>query len=367
MRKSNAVLLAFLVLVLLLRGSAFALMRISKNDYSWNASWSKEVHVTDGKTDPAMLTLDFQVNEAGNYVISLWWLPDGYGKKDLEKIKSFELGFLTSVVIFDEKGREIYATTAGAISTDTTLELSPGTYHADYYYFTDKAAYEEFAKTYLCGTYQAHDWAETLWEENAGLKKEGTWVMQYHLGVSKQASTVFFATGAVIGCLVGGCLMVILLALMTKGKRMESPKYDERQELERGRGYRHAFFVMLLYMFALLFVYNFFARSILDLTILLGFGLILGIAVYAIYCIWHEAYFALNQKATTVMILFGCMGLFNLAIFVFRFLDSGVPFGYHVLNLFCALLFLALFLAIFLKKRQNAHRALDAEEDADEE
>ena len=73
-------------------------------------------------------------------------------------------------------------------------------------------------------------------------------------------------------------------------------KYDERQEMERGRGYRYGFAAMVLF-----FIIDFLLVNIIGLDIFEGridviIGVMIGFGVWCIYCINNEAFFAVNER-----------------------------------------------------------------------
>ena len=370
-KKTFIFLFLLLAILLLLVGSAVILHKLDQKDESWSSKWSQNVTVKDGVTDPEKITLDFTIKKEGSYYYSYGWLPTGKTQKDLAQVASNDLGFVTALVLFDESDKEVFATAATATLSDTTLELVPGLYHAEYHYLTDLAQYEAFAGKYLCSSYQVSSWAEAVKDTFAGLQKNGTWTMEYSLNVNEAKSyTIGLATGAVLGILVSICLTALLFMLITKDHSLASPQYDERQELERGRGFRYAFFTMLCFL-GMLFVFEVTKIiRIADFEFLYGLGLFLGILVYVVYCIWHEAYFALNQKTPTVMMTFLGIGIANLLLAISSYargeLFQSDHFEPAILNVFCTLLFLSVFVTMFLKKLVTDRRNAEIEE-ADEE
>ena len=370
MRKSTAILIAFLSILVILAASIWGIRAIDKKSSARNASWSKEFAVTEGVATPSVCQMEFQIDKEGDYVIHLSLIPEGYDKKKLPT--SSDLGFLTCVLLFDQDDNELYSTTIGAGFLDFTMTLSPGTYRIEYHPQTNIDAYEEFAKDYLCGAHAVKSWANALREDFGALQKSGSWIMRNEMRIAPQGTSLIITTSAIAGLLISICLVVVFLALITKGKKMQSPKYDERQELERGRGFKYAFFFLLTYYLLLIVAFDATDAVTPDYGALIGFGIITGIAIYVIYCIWHEAYFALNQKTVTVMILFGFIGLFNLGIAIGSYVNGVLirngRFGVNILNLFCALLFLAVFVATLLKKVADSHgKSASGEDDEDEE
>ncbi len=113
-----------------------------------------------------------------------------------------------------------------------------------------------------------------------------------------------------------GFLFVISILALFKFMKRDRPlkcKYDERQELVRGRGFRYAFFVWLIYG-----IWDvFFGESLTVLaehSIITFCGICLGCFVYAAYAIWNDGYFALNEKPWRVVLVFVGLAVVDFAL-----------------------------------------------------
>ena len=369
MRKTTAAALAALGIVLVLVCMELLIRSDRNGNDSWSSTWSRKIAVSDGKADPTVNRGNFQIEKDGEYQLYLSWLPEGCDRSDVSKLTAKDAGFLTAVVISDAKGRPIFSRSATAIYFDTTILLDQGLYSMDFYYMTDREEFMEFARTYLCGSAQAELWAEDI--DFASLQKSGSWTMDFELRVAPAAS--WDARGSavlLVGILFGLCLLVLMLAAISKGKRVENPRYDERQELERGRGFRSAFFTLLICCGLTFCIDLAKLFPTVDMVLLYGFGVFLSLAVYCVYCVRHECYFALNQKTVSVTVCLALVGLFNLIIAVSNIL-SGRMFengrvSFHFLNLLCAALFLVLALALLIKWLSDRKKAASGSEDGEE-
>ena len=145
--------------------------------------------------------------------------------------------------------------------------------------------------------------------------------------------------------------VVIFLMFRAMGARRENRQYDERQLLTRGKAYRLGFFAMVLVQLLIMFAEGVFD---LDMRYLVGsVCLFSGITVFAVYSIWHDAYFPLQQKpkyylGLCVVIVFcnclGPVGMWREGALISEILHSAT-----CMNLMCALCFLALAVTIALK------------------
>lgn len=167
-----------------------------------------------------------------------------------------------------------------------------------------------------------------------------------------------YIIGVIAGVAVGLVLVFLLIRYFRTDKKI-MPQYDERQELIRGRGFKYAFYTSLVY-FGLLTLTIFCLTEIVQPGVLTFLGVCLSVLVYAGYCIWHEAYFALNENPKRVMIAFSVIGVCNVIIGLSNLHEvpslrsaDATP---GLLNLTCAMLFVGIFLILLVKHIANKRR-----------
>lgn len=162
--------------------------------------------------------------------------------------------------------------------------------------------------------------------------------------------SIAYMAGVVVGILVVAVAMYFFgRHAHTDGAR--KPKFDERQELVRGRGYKYAFFTLLVY----LVVYGMIGYSWFAPLAGAFLGIVIGIAVYAGYTIWHDAYFALNEKRRMYIILFAVITVINGAagisnILQGRIVENGIITGGGSINLMCAVLCMVVLVMLLIKE-----------------
>ena len=372
MRKKIIIITSLLLILLL--GACVYCYGFSNTDQSGTSEWSGDITFSDGKVDPQMSHETFQIEEDGNYYLSIKYLPEGISPKSLERHPESAPVFIAGCVITDEQGKLQYAISGRYFTVDTSNDLTAGTYNLDFYYFTDREDYVEFAKTYLCGSVMADIYADGIdfpSPSNAAESsiKQGTWTMKYALGFSRSSTQGSQGIALLLVFLTSLCLVVLILALITKGPGWRE-RYDERQELERGRGFKYAFFTVLFYFWILLFMDAADLSLAADTSLLYCCGILLGILVYMVYCIWHESYFALNQNMRSIMIAFGLIGLSNFLISLCNLINGTLVengrLTFRIVNLLCSFLFFALFLTMLLKKIVSSKGDSVDEEDDEE-
>lgn len=163
--------------------------------------------------------------------------------------------------------------------------------------------------------------------------------------------------GIIIGALVGGVLAIVIMKVLKKDKSMKC-KWDERQLLARGNGFKYGFFTMII----LLVIYGFSSVLIkkypIDASAVSILIVCVAVTVYVVYCIWQEAYIALNENQNRLMVVFIVIGGVNLMLGIMA-LVGGDAFTDGVLNirssnLFCGGMILIAFVTILLKKHVSS-------------
>ncbi len=164
----------------------------------------------------------------------------------------------------------------------------------------------------------------------------------------------------VLGLICGGLIGVVILLFFRKWTRRDHSnhcKYDERQQLVRGCGYKWGFFTFVMCDALYGIVCCLAEIKYVETQLAMFFIVLFGVAVYVGYCIWHEGYFALNEDRRRVMIAFALIAIFNFAIFGMdvmhgEVVKNGVLQG-SCMNLGCGLLFVFIFLVVLAKMIQS--------------
>lgn len=163
----------------------------------------------------------------------------------------------------------------------------------------------------------------------------------------------FTVSGILLGVGVSIVILIVLLVNFRTDKKLKA-KYDERQELIRGKGYKYAFFITIIYygVFYLVSMTN------VDLgnwnhTIIFA-GIILGVIVYADYAIINDGYFALNEKSASYIGLFSVLSFINIfagIIYIVDGIENNVPVDeINYTNMLAGLLLLEILIVLSIKK-----------------
>ena len=134
--------------------------------------------------------------------------------------------------------------------------------------------------------------------------------------------------------MICGIVLVALAAylgnkLMKRSQKKGPKEYDERQVLARGKACQAAYCTLMVYLAA----YGFFDAMTgivwCDRFTGVFIGIALSVAVYAMICIFKDAYFRTIDRQRSYIILFAIVGLCNLAFGVVHmvegtFLEEGI-------------------------------------------
>lgn len=154
--------------------------------------------------------------------------------------------------------------------------------------------------------------------------------------------------------IIVGILLAKLFQRKTRTDNSKKCRYDERQEVVRGKGFKYGFFTILICngLSVCLKIAEVPLFAELELPIIIGS--FTGIGIWAVYCIWNEGYFALNENKGKIMILFITAAIMNftagIASIVHGTIIQDGKLTYQSINFFGGLLFIIIFLTMFLKK-----------------
>ncbi len=152
----------------------------------------------------------------------------------------------------------------------------------------------------------------------------------------------------------------LVIAVKAKAKGGVPGKFDERQQALRGRAYKAAFWTLNGYL-ALCVALEVLGIRWAQHTVLLFVGICFSVTVFALICIWTDAYFAINQKPRFYMGLFAALCVVN-ALCAAGNVLAGEPLttegllNYHAINAVVAAMFLPLLAAIVFKARLEKRR-----------
>lgn len=174
--------------------------------------------------------------------------------------------------------------------------------------------------------------------------------------------------GCSIGVLAGIVITIILCKVCNKNGKIKT-EYDERQELQRGKSYKYAFYAMTGYS-ALLIVLSIADIELpIDKAIELFSVLLVGIMTLTTSEIFTDSYWGLNNSRKKVSIAMILIGLFNFFIAALAYKDGRLivddKLSVTGLNLLCGIMFVIMGIEFLVKNLLDKKK--EKEEDEDEE
>lgn len=159
-------------------------------------------------------------------------------------------------------------------------------------------------------------------------------------------------------------LILLLRVIISRGKGIKC-KFDERQIIVQGKGFRYAFFILLLFnVVGISMNSTLEQKEIADPRLIMITGVCISAGVYAVYCIWNEGYIGLNVDVKRMQIIFAVIGIINLGASIVNWKDGKIvengKLTLYFSNIICAVVMFAVLAAVWLKKRKDR---IDLEKD----
>ncbi|MBP3807734.1 MAG: hypothetical protein ILA13_04875 [Eubacterium sp.] len=159
------------------------------------------------------------------------------------------------------------------------------------------------------------------------------------------------------------CFLCVSLARMFRSDGGKA-KYDERQILARGKGYKYAFYAAVFVSFLPIVIpdniVHFLGSAIYFVP------LFVGIMVYISYCIWNDAYLEINLNKKSWIIFMVLIGLFNICLFLSHiktgYVENGV-INISVVNLMTGILCFIVLVELILKYAFDKRGEADDDEE----
>ena len=92
-------------------------------------------------------------------------------------------------------------------------------------------------------------------------------------------------------------MAVAVVFMVARRSATGQKEFDERQLIIRGKAYKYGFFATLAALITVIFCSSVFG---FDMLLLGGAScLFFGLTVFAVYCIWNDAFVSFNQKLSS--------------------------------------------------------------------
>ncbi len=180
-----------------------------------------------------------------------------------------------------------------------------------------------------------------------------------------EAYSVGKAVGLAAGLLVGVIVSIFAIRYMNRDSKLRT-KYDERQEMARGRAYRYGFWGMMIATAVVIILDC--AGIVLVSSFTKGFFIIfVGIIVQISYSIFNDAYYGLNTNKKRFMIICIIAGLANLVNVIGNiagntFIKDGIVSDAGT-NLLCVIMLFVMAIEMFVKGKMDENAVTEESEE----
>ena len=152
---------------------------------------------------------------------------------------------------------------------------------------------------------------------------------------------------------------ILLISLIGKKRHSQDREYDEREQQVRGEAYRNAFTAILLFVCFHVLALVFLGHPPMADGVSSLFSFFLGVAVFAVYCIRHNAFKTIrtDKGFRSYSILLGIVVAINtwtgiLSARAGNLIEDGI-LQTPITSFACALCFLAVLITMFLQRAKN--------------
>lgn len=153
--------------------------------------------------------------------------------------------------------------------------------------------------------------------------------------------------------ITSGVLILVTLFAISKDNKIKR-KYDERQELIRGRGFKYAFYTVIVMNMLYAVAIIAFERLPIEASLIHTIIALFGVGIYAWYCILNDGYFALNEKIPQTIICFLLIGILNIAIGIGELMAGNVVqegvLTYRSMNFVAGIFMMVTVIVILIKQ-----------------
>lgn len=115
---------------------------------------------------------------------------------------------------------------------------------------------------------------------------------------------------------------IIWIVFIKLGRQQD--KYDERQEISRGKAYKTAFATVCIWEMVYFMAKTGGINIPVEDSLTAIAGVLAGICVYAVRCIFTDAYFPINRSSNGVIALWLAIGIMDIAVGIWNIADGSM-------------------------------------------
>ena len=170
-----------------------------------------------------------------------------------------------------------------------------------------------------------------------------------------------------------GMVLVIFMVMLKKANTDGAmrTKFDERQQMVRGQGYKYSFWTLVGLVTASILLRAFEVELPIKDEVYLFLLILFSVLVHTVYCIFNDGYFGINNEPKKYYISFVLIGIGNLVIGILnsiggRLISDG-KLDLPAMNLVCGMMFVIVGISVFIKNKMDPDSDDSDDEGYDEE
>lgn len=164
------------------------------------------------------------------------------------------------------------------------------------------------------------------------------------------------SAGLAVGLFVGIVISIVIIRMINKDGKFKT-KYDEMQEIARGKAYKYAFWTLVCFEVLCIIIDALGIQLSLKGYTLQFIGVIIAVMVQVSYSIWNNAYIGLNTNPLRFAIFSVVIGIFNLLIGIGSIIRVGFIVNGTVtetfVNLIVAVCFMIIGAELYIKSNRD--------------
>lgn len=313
-------------------------------------AFEQDITVQDGVADPAAFTRALAILKEGDYQIHIDWNCDADG-------------LITGARLLGAEDNTLFWLTGNSVNADMAeMHLQRGGYILEFYNLTRAEDFKAFVATSSGGmndgsfAYDAEGNTSEL--EDFTFAKSGSFHNSYSCQIKESGTYEHIRTIAlVVGIIIGLSGAVLILIFTKKDKKLEA-EYDEMQQMIRGRAYFVGFWTAIIYFVAVAFCDIIGVQFPAQDNVVAFIGIFISIFVIAVYCIWADAYFGMNEDRKAIYKAYIILGVSNLLFGIMNICSGDVVVDgmltYRCLNLLCTIMFAVIGILIWVRRKKAA-------------
>lgn len=167
----------------------------------------------------------------------------------------------------------------------------------------------------------------------------------------------YVVMGIALGATCGIVFYLIISVLCNKDRKLKV-KYDERQQLVRGKCFEYGFFSMIICLVALMIIKAGDIYVPVHDAVLVFFVVMVGVIVNVTYAIMHDAYFGLNTRFNSYLVVLAVAMVINVVSTIIYAVSEGLVIdgvlGCGGVVILSGVFFLWVFIVLIIKKFSDA-------------